>query len=930
MQQATAFTQLNKAVSNIGASHEVAGKSLDSIIEKQSGLTGFSTTDLAAGLTSLETDTKNTAKAFKLLTDAEDLARGTGESLSDAASQVGRAYQGSATALAREQIIVKPVTTAVRELAAAHAAGADKGYVYSASQEAAYQVALKNATIQDKILTGQEAINELIARFGGEATKFATTPQGEFDKLKTNIDSLEVSIGNKLLPVVEQGIGTLDRWSVELSKSKSASDDAKAAAGALATGFHDVEDVARTVGPVLLQIGKGAEEVVKAVGSPALLAAAGAYVAIRVAVAGVDIAQSAYNTVLKASIDETVEQTGANAALAESYTGVGLASTATAETSFARGLGALATGPAGLAIGLTAVAGGIAYLLSKEETWSGVNNAVTSSVQNLDQALQQQARSSGAAAQASGAAVQSETALLVANLDKQASFVERVGDTFGHAAQNEQVWIDALEKNRQAVEKVNPDLAHSFLLLEQLSNILGKPPPPYDITLLINNKDPNASLTQVLSGLGEIGNELDAISATAFQAITSNSQANLPHGASDVAGGFETAAEYAKQSVTSGAAHTTLTEAGRLAVEQLAQGVENAQQEQQDLNQQMQDAVQQGAIAVYQAIQQAQQNFITIGQSIATDIGTYIDTPLTLTGNALQLQADRIANIQQNLVTRFAGQNAVLDQETNRISQRAALLTFTEEKASFRIGGKPLSANNTTALAQLERYKDTLPAAGQTVFQHYIDQFQTDLIAVQKANQQIVIGAQNVKTAQEAADIAGKQAHLRVLNDIATNEKTAATNSINDWAAEWEEKKITLQRFDRDVSSLIKRDTGGLKNVGKIPGGALIEAQLRGDITGIAQQALAIQQGPQSLGAGFIPEITHPLTALQNEQKQISQLAHSDATTQTTIQQDMRSYLSKIWGAQKNAGALSSLPRLTPAQVAAQYARTHIPGSVSG
>lgn len=139
-----AFATLSKAVTNVGAAHDVAGKSIQSVIDKQAQLKGFSTTDLAQGFTELVDDTHNTAKAFKLLQVSEDAARVAHESDATAAAAVGKAYEGSTNALRQFGIVVTPVKTAVEALADSH-------------QKAS--IALETeATQQDKVLTGQEAI----------------------------------------------------------------------------------------------------------------------------------------------------------------------------------------------------------------------------------------------------------------------------------------------------------------------------------------------------------------------------------------------------------------------------------------------------------------------------------------------------------------------------------------------------------------------------------------------------------------------------------------------------------------------------------------------------------------------------------------------------------------------------------------------------
>ena len=61
------FAALGKEVTDVGARHEVAGQSIQSVIDKQATLSGFKPVDLANSFTSLVSATHNTAEAFKLL-----------------------------------------------------------------------------------------------------------------------------------------------------------------------------------------------------------------------------------------------------------------------------------------------------------------------------------------------------------------------------------------------------------------------------------------------------------------------------------------------------------------------------------------------------------------------------------------------------------------------------------------------------------------------------------------------------------------------------------------------------------------------------------------------------------------------------------------------------------------------------------------------
>lgn len=950
-QQAT-FATLNKAVTNAGAANEVHGTTVDNLIKQQALLKGFSVADLAGAFQQLVTVTHSSAEAFDLLSKAQDLARGTGRDLSSSALAIEKAYEGNSTALTRFGIIVPKVTTDVDKLRAAHAAAADAGVTFNASEAAAYTVALRNATAADKLLTAQAALNAEQQRFGGQAAVAATGAAGEYDRLKVSVDQLAVSIGSALLPTITTGITDLAGWVNALTTSTSVQNAARTAGHDLATAFHDVEDVAKTVGPPLADVAKFAYEVVSAIGAPALLVGVATYKALSITAGLAASAQALYakavaqgtaaqavsiSTATAASAaasSQAVSEsalvlriqaaTAANAELAASYAEAAAAATAAAaaeEGAALRGAGALALGAAGgpvgaAIIGVAALAAGVVYLTGREQSWASENAQVTSGLQDLTTATNNQKTAVGALAQQAAADdAAAALAKVTGALESQISSAQTGISVFGHATEINQQWVDSLGNQIIALGKTDPLLTHNLNLIGDLTKAVGGVAnlPPADIQLLINNQDPTATLTSILSGFSQLTGFVASFNSNVRAGAESVYNRILAPGA---LGGLTEAqvkaAQDAQDDVTGGKTHAILTATARLTITQLQQGIALATSQQADLNQQMADAVQQGADAVQQAVQQAQQNFITIGQSIATDIGTYIDQPLTDAGNALQLQADRIAAIQQSLVARFAGQNALLSQETNQISLRAAQLTLRQRAASVELpGGRALSSDPTVALRELQGLLKTATPAGAFALQQLIDAYQTDVIAVQRAKI-AVVSQQPVAQAQASADISLKQAHLRVLQDIANAEKTAATRSIDDWAAQWETKKLTLTKFNTDVAELIHRDVGSLGDIAKLPGGYLLEQQLLGQISGDRLQALAIAQGPQIAGAGFLPTITHPLTALQNEQKQIASIAHSDATTAATILTDSRGILKLIYGATKDKTGLNSLARNAP------------------
>ena len=215
---------------------------------------------------------------------------------------------------------------------------------------------------------------------------------------------------------------------------------------------------------------------------------------------------------------------------------------------------------------------------------------------------------------------------------------------------------------------------------------------------------------------------------------------------------------------------------------------------------------------------QAKQNLVTIGQDIATNIGDYITAPLTLAGDALQLQSDRLAVIQQGIVTKFAGTSAALAKSNAAISLRSAELSLQELRLSVPLpGGGQLSANPQEALKQLEAFGKTEPLSQQTYFQSFIDQYKTAVNAVQSA--QIALAeATPVQRAQEQANIQLRQAELSAANDRANILKTAATNEINNWSSappreEDHADAVQLGRRDADHA----RTSTAFKNVANDP-----------------------------------------------------------------------------------------------------------------
>lgn len=922
VQQQATFATLNKVVSNAGAANTVHSDTVDNLIKQQAALKGFSVADTAGAFTKLVSVTRDSAQAFRLLSVAEDLARGTGKDLGVSALAVDKAFQGSFTSLARYGIIVHPVTTAVTALKDAHTQAADAGAKFTAEENLAYAAAVKQATLQDKVLTGQVAIAAIQQRFGGTSATFAQTAAGQYDRLKVSVDQLAVSVGTALLPPVTSLITHLAGYAEELTHDKQVTDAAKTAGHDLGVVFRDIEAAVKTVGPPLLEIAKYTLEVAQAVGAPALLAAVGVYEGIGLATTVWAKGEALVNTVIAAgqpakvaALTETAALTAALEANSAALTGQAVAASADQLTldglaasevavgvaaegaavggiaAFGEGLAALALSPAGIVLGLAAAAGAVVLLSGKSASLADDNNAVTASIRNLNAALAQEATAAPAAAKAASAAVQAARDQITANVTTLSSNASTAISVLGHARDITDQWVLAIDRQRASVALTDPVIAHDLALIEQLSGALGAIPPTTDIRLLINNQDPTAGIAAILSGLTQI----DSVVLTLAQQLSViGAPANSSAAGTSTPGRLEKEAQAGAQTVldsaTRGPIHDTLTAAAKAQILALEEGITLSQGQLADLNQQLADAVQQGAIAVFNAVQQGKQNLNTIGQSIATDIGTYIDTPLVLAGNALQLHADRIT-------ATYAGLNASLDRETAQIGLRADTLALKNLGRSILIpGAGALSSTPTVALAELNKYLAKIPEASRGPLQAFIDQYESAFIKVRKDH---VALAEAVTPARATAG-----ANLRVSQDIATTTKLETTKAFADITDLFNKKKIQWGTLSADVVQILKRDKVNFADAARVDGIAFVD-RFTGELSGLRQQTLANLAGPQQPGTGLLPTIVHPLSVLQNTEKQIASISHSIASNQLSELKAHTKILQLIHGAQRGAAATS-------------------------
>lgn len=446
-----AFTVLDQAIKNAGASTTGFGQSVEGLLEKEARLKGFSDEQLAQAMLRLVSVTHDSTTAFHDLQDAEDLARARGIDLATAALAISKAEQGKATSLQRYGIVVPQVTAAEDALTKGRQKAIEQGAKFNATQNDAYKAALAVAKAQDAAAQQTEALAIVEQRFGGTAGKFADTASGQFQRLEQDVHQLEVAVGKDLLPALTGGAEAVGHFATALAESDRVQQDVKAGAHDIGQALEVVKTVAEALAPILETVAEDGTKVVSAIGGPAIVTAAATYYALSKALGAVSSAQAFYAKAVAASagtrdvevsaervqqaalagltealaantaalranavaagalvpeytaIDaELVGQTGAaeaataaNIELAASMEGVG----ATGATEAAGGLGAFASGigelglgaaggPVGLAvIGLAAVAGGIVYLATKESEGTRATKLFVGGLKDLNTAL---------------------------------------------------------------------------------------------------------------------------------------------------------------------------------------------------------------------------------------------------------------------------------------------------------------------------------------------------------------------------------------------------------------------------------------------------------------------------------------------------------------------------------------------------------------
>jgi ElaB/YqjD/DUF883 family membrane-anchored ribosome-binding protein len=188
-------------------------------ISTQGKLLGVTDDELRPVLAGQVRVTKDITKAQKNASLAIDIAAAKNISLESASKAVERAYGGNLNALKK----IAP------EL---------KGLIDSGA-------------------TAEQVFGELNKKFGGEAAAAADTTEGKFKRLKIAMDETKESIGEGLLPIIEETLPFLQKFADWAQKNPETFTQIAAAIGVI-TGAMVLLNAALAANPIVLAVGAAA------------------------------------------------------------------------------------------------------------------------------------------------------------------------------------------------------------------------------------------------------------------------------------------------------------------------------------------------------------------------------------------------------------------------------------------------------------------------------------------------------------------------------------------------------------------------------------------------------------------------------------------------------------------------------------------------
>jgi phage-related protein len=206
--------KLTQAMKNVGSTMTATSKPILAL-EKDSRKLGFANTETRDAMLKLI----QAKKPLTELTDAQNLARASGQSLSDATTGLIRLQAGNTRAAKQYGIVLPPVTKNVDAL---KKSGEDLSTTQGKQD-------LAMAKVQDKLATGQAYYDALSGKVKNQAKVFSESAAGGIAQFHAGIKNLEEIVGGKLVAgfqIAQEHIGKIigifgsaGSWTDKLTKS---------------------------------------------------------------------------------------------------------------------------------------------------------------------------------------------------------------------------------------------------------------------------------------------------------------------------------------------------------------------------------------------------------------------------------------------------------------------------------------------------------------------------------------------------------------------------------------------------------------------------------------------------------------------------------------------------------------------------------------
>lgn len=200
MHNEAATATLANMVDHSGGSWKRQGAAIEDNLKKMSSASGFIKSDLSDAYSRLIASTHDTGESFKLLGDAENLARARHMDLTTAAQLLGKVHNGITTGARKLGIQTETVTYKEDHLKRAHNELLASGKKLTEKQKEEYKQQLANAKADDKRRSGMATLKLIHQQYANASDAYAKTSAGAMARLGAQWEEFKVTVGDHVLP----------------------------------------------------------------------------------------------------------------------------------------------------------------------------------------------------------------------------------------------------------------------------------------------------------------------------------------------------------------------------------------------------------------------------------------------------------------------------------------------------------------------------------------------------------------------------------------------------------------------------------------------------------------------------------------------------------------------------------------------------------